>query len=137
MAPPIRRADHVGIRVTNLDASIAFYSETLGLPVFEREVLGNGTQLVFLRMGDAGYVELVKLAQPPRPAQPVPPGQAGLQHFCMAVEDLDDWLAHLKARDVPITMGPNSFELPSARCRAVFFNDPDGTPVELIERTPK
>ena len=30
MAPPIRRADHVGIRVTNLDASIAFYSGVFG-----------------------------------------------------------------------------------------------------------
>jgi catechol 2,3-dioxygenase-like lactoylglutathione lyase family enzyme len=135
MAPPVRQADHVGIRVRDLDASIQFYTQVLGLALSERQVVFSGNELVFLKMGDAGFVELIRLASPPAPAQPVPAGQAGLQHFCLEVESLDEWLQHLAALGVKVDAGPVSFAVPSANCRCLFIHDPDGTPVELIERT--
>ena len=57
--PPILQAEHVGIRVRDLDAAVAFYRDLLGLPEFDRVVTATGTTLVLLEMGTAGHVELV------------------------------------------------------------------------------
>jgi catechol-2,3-dioxygenase len=137
MAPPVRQTDHVGIRVRDLDAVTHFYSDILGLPIFERASLANGVELVFLEMGSAGYVELIKLPQDLLPAQPIPAGQAGLQHFALQVEDLDDWVQYFGERHVPLMLEPLEFELPSARCRRLYVADPEGNPVELFERRTK
>ena len=135
-APAVRQPDHVGILVHDLDAALRFYRDTLGLPLAERVTRPGGTEIVFLRMGSAGYVELI--ARPGlEPAEPRPPRQAGLQHFALQVADLDAWIQHLASRDVPLTVQPFSFEAPSARCRGLFIADPDVTPVELFERTPR
>jgi catechol 2,3-dioxygenase-like lactoylglutathione lyase family enzyme len=136
-APPVRQTDHVGIRVQNMEAALRFYHQTLGLPLSERKTMESGTELVFLKLGNAGCVELIGRPEGMRPAEPVPGGRAGLQHFCLEVEDVDAWLEYLAGQQVPITSGPFSFELPSASCRALFITDPDATPVELIERKPR
>ena len=137
-APKVVHTEHIGIRVRDMEASLAFYHGTLGLAIAERRTMPSGNEIVFLELGSAGYVELISRAAPGfTPAQPVPGGQAGLQHFAIQVEDLDVWLAHIKAHEVPLTVQPFAFELTAHRCRAFFVADPDGTPVELFERRPK
>ena len=134
-APPaVRQPDHVGIRVRDLDAAVAFYRDLLGLREFERHPMPNGTTLVVLEMGSAGYVELVHRTDFSE-AVAIPGKQAGLQHFCLQVDNLDAWVSYLKAKDVPLTAGPFDLQFPSGPVRGLFIADPEGNPVELMERT--
>jgi glyoxylase I family protein len=130
--PRILHFDHAGITVGDLERSVGFYRDTLGMPEIERTTLANGTTLVFLQMGDAGLVELIH-----RPGgvsgrhRADPPAVA---HVCLHVDDLDAWLTRLASRNVPLTSGPSALQFPSGRVRLAFFADPDGIPVELYER---
>ena len=133
MPPRVTQPDHIGVRVRNLDAALAFYRDVLGLPLIERHTLPNGTELVFLAMGSAGWIELVYRADF-APAQPVTSDRAGLQHFCLQVDDLDAWIKHFEEKDVPLLIKPFTIPFPSGQARSLFVADPEGNPVELMER---
>ena len=97
--PPILQTEHVGIRVRDLDAAVAFYRDLLGLPEFDR---------VLLEMGTAGHVELV--ARPDFDPRADAGNHAGIHHLAMRVPDLDAWVAYLHAKGVAITAGPTTME---------------------------
>ncbi|CAA9209712.1 MAG: hypothetical protein AVDCRST_MAG77-1970 [uncultured Chloroflexi bacterium] len=50
------------------------------------------------------------------------------------MDDLDAWVEYLKARDVPLTAGPFDLSFPSGPVRGLFIADPEGNPVELMQR---
>lgn len=124
--------DHAGVTVSDLDRSVAFYRDVLGMVEVERTALANGTSLVFLRMGDAGLIELI--FRPGRADGRHSAGSPGVGHVCMHVNDLDAWIARLAGHSVALTSGPSTLQFPSGPVRLVFFADPDGIPVELYER---
>ena len=130
--PPVLKTEHVGIRVCDLDAALAFYRDLLGLPEFDRVVAESGNTLVLLEMGEAGYIELIGNPnyEPMRPAG----NHAGIQHLALLVPDLDAWVAYLTAHGVAITAGPSSREWPKASAKNCFVADPEGNPVEFFER---
>lgn len=131
-SPRILHFDHIGVTCTDLDRSLAFYRDVLGMPEVERAERPGGTTLVFLRMGGAGLVELIY--RPGRDGARHAPSAPSIGHACLHVDDLDAWIARLAEHGIALTSGPNSMELPSGQVRLAFFNDPDGVPVELYER---
>lgn len=133
--PPILQTEHVGIRVRDLDAAVAFYRDLLGLPEFDRVVTATGTTLVLLEMGTAGHVELV--ARPDFDPRADAGNYAGIHHLAMRVPDLDAWVAYLHAKGVAITAGPTTMEWTTATAKLCFVADPEGNPVEFFERRPK
>jgi lactoylglutathione lyase len=132
-SPIVRQPDHIGVRVRDLDAALAFYREVLGLPEVERLAMQNGTTLVMLQLGSTGYVELVHRADFSA-AVPVPANQAGLQHFCLEIDDLEAWVGHLKQHGVSLASGPFDMRWPSGPVRGLFIADPEGNAVELLQR---
>ena len=84
--PPILQTEHVGIRVRDLDATVAFYRDLLGLPEFDRVVTATGTTLVLLEMGTAGHVELV--ARPDFDPRADAGNHAGIHHLAMRVPEI-------------------------------------------------
>ncbi|MER6689806.1 VOC family protein [Streptomyces minutiscleroticus] len=127
--------DHVGITVTreDLDATIAWYSRTLGLAV-EQRFEAHGTTFVFLTAGDV-RIELVAGASdrgaPPTDDVLTSMHTSRLHHFCLAVADLDAALSRLRALDVPLIGGP--MEIPATGRRIAFVTDNVGTVIELTE----
>lgn len=121
------------MRVRDLDGAIHFYRDVLGMELTERHEMPNGTVLAFLRMGATGTVELVYRPDF-RPAEPVPSDRAGLQHVALRVTNLDDWVSYLGEQDVKLTVQPFSIQFPSGVARGLFFTDPEGNPIELMER---
>lgn len=131
-SPSILHIDHVGVNVNNMARSVEFYRDKLGMPEIERMAMSNGTELVFLKMGAEGLVELI--CNPNSPPGAHQPAGARDGHICLHVNSLDAWLEKLAALNIPLTSGPRDMQFPSGKVRLCFFADPDGIPVELYER---
>ncbi len=132
--PPILQVEHVGIRVRDLDAAVAFYRDLLGLPEFDRVVTATGVTLVLLEMGRAGHVELVH--RPDFAPREEAGARAGIHHLALRVPDLDAWVAYLQEKGVAITSGPATMAWTTATAKLCFVADPEGNPVEFFERRP-
>ena len=120
---------HTRMRVSDLDQTINFYTNVLGLEVLKRKTSPRGSQLAFLKVPNSE--ELIELTSFP-PSGPVKV-QEDLVHLAFQVESLDDTIASLNAQGVKITDGPTQT---SSGSRFIFIDAPDGYEVELIERPP-
>ncbi|BCA55738.1 putative lactoylglutathione lyase [Nitrospira sp. KM1] len=120
---------HTRMRVSNMDHTIAFYTDVLGLQVVERKTSPRGSQLAFLRVPNSE--ELIELCS--FPASGPVKVQEDLVHLAFQVDDLDDTMSSLKAQGIRITDGPT---VTSSGSRFIFIDAPDGYEVELIERPP-
>ncbi len=118
---------HTRMRVSDMEQTIAFYREVLGLEVIERKTSPRGSHLAFLRVPNSD--ELIELTSFP-PSGPVKV-QEDLVHLAFQVESLDDTIASLTAKGVKITDGPTQT---SSGSRFLFIDAPDGYEIELIER---
>jgi lactoylglutathione lyase len=117
------------MRVSDMEQTIAFYTNVLGLEVLERKVSPRGSHLAFLKVPNSE--ELIELTSFP-PSGPVKV-QEDLVHLAFQVESLDDTIASLHAKGVKVTDGPTQT---SSGSRFIFIDAPDGYEVELIERPP-
>ena len=120
---------HTRMRVSDIDQTIRFYTEVLGLEVAERKTSPRGSHLAFLKVPNSE--ELIELASFP-PSGPVKV-QEDLVHLAFQVESLDKTIDALKAKGVAITDGPTTS---SSGSRFIFIDAPDGYEIELIERPP-
>jgi lactoylglutathione lyase len=125
----VTRLLHTRMRVSDLDATIRFYTTVLGLEVLERKTSPRGSQLAFLKV--PGSDELIELTSFP-PSGPVKV-QEDLVHLAFQVDSLDETIAALNAMGVPVTDGPTKT---SSGSRFIFIDAPDGYEIELIERPP-
>lgn len=118
---------HTRMRVSDMEQTIAFYSNVLGLDVIERKTSPRGSQLAFLKVPNSD--ELIELTSFP-PSGPVKV-QEDLVHLAFQVDSLDDTIAALTAKGITITDGPTQT---SSGSRFLFIDAPDGYEIELIER---
>jgi lactoylglutathione lyase len=143
---------HGGITVRDMDASLRFYVEGLGLEVHidrvieapslkgAEGVLGldfENIHIVYLRIPNvSGFVELLEYRGIERLPAEARPCDFGSGHFCFYVDDVDGMHARLvglgfRARSqhaCAITSGPNE------GARSVYMRDPDGYAVELFQK---
>ena len=126
--------DHVGINLTpeDLDATIAWYSRTLGFTV-DRRFDSPGMTFVFLVHGDI-KIELMAVAsarQEPIEDILTSMAPARLHHFCLAVTDLDAVVTELRDLGVRLLGGPMTIE--DLGQRIAFISDNLGNIIELAE----
>ena len=113
------------LRVSDLDRSLAFYHELLGLPIQER--FGPpGHEIAMLGPENGTHLELLT-SPDPLPEVPAPGLSLGFRP-----ENIAALLASLQKAGVPIPppMSPN----PSLKF--YFLHDPDGYTVQLVEEVP-
>ncbi|MCF0123816.1 MAG: VOC family protein [Ruminiclostridium sp.] len=112
------------IQVRDLDRSLAFYHDLLGMPVCER-FQGNGNEITML--GDPEGTKLELLCKPG--GEPDAPGQ-GLS-LGLAPQDLPALLENLRAAGLDVTP-PIS---PNPHLVFYFVKDPDGYSVQLVQQS--
>ena len=118
---------HTRMRVSDMDQTVNFYTNVLGLEVLERKVSPRGSHLAFLKVPNSE--ELIELCSfPPSGLVTV---QEDLVHLAFQVENLDDTIEQLGTKQIRITDGPTTT---SSGSRFIFIDAPDGYEVELIER---
>ena len=123
----VKKFLHTRMRVSDMDRTIAFYTEVLGLEVLERKTSPRGSHLAFLRVPNSE--ELIELCS--FPASGPVHVQEDLVHLAFQVENLDDTIASLHKKGIRVTDGPTTT---SSGSRFIFIDAPDGYEVELIER---
>lgn len=125
----VKKLLHTRMRVSDMDQTISFYRDVLGLQVLERKTSPRGSHLAFLSVPNSD--ELIELCSFP-PSGPVKV-QEDLVHLAFEVENLDETIRTLNAKQVKITDGPTTT---SSGSRFIFIDAPDGYEVELIEKLP-
>jgi methylmalonyl-CoA/ethylmalonyl-CoA epimerase len=127
----IKRIEHVGVLVKDIDKSRALWEDCFGIKLTGVET--NPTKPVKLALYPIGesMVELITGTTPDSHFQKmVAEGKGGLNHICFEVEDIDEALAELKAKGIPLLD-----QVPRhghAGCRIAFI-DPKATENCLIE----
>jgi len=140
---------HVGLVVRDLDRSIYFYHDLLGLgfaneptPWFDGPELEKGVGVpdarlrqVSLWVGEHSTMELIEYAnRPASSVASVPNNHLGAAHVCFKVADVHKAKAHLEAQGVEFYSDVNVVDSgPLAGWRWVYFSDPDGLALELVE----
>lgn len=117
--------DHVVLQITDIEGSLFFYTEILGLAV-ERVIedmglyqVRCGRSLIDLRALEEGSVLAGK-------------DQRGIDHLCLHMHgDIDEIVRHLKANEVPIVMGPVELYGATGYGTSVYVTDPNGHTIEL------
>jgi lactoylglutathione lyase len=120
---------HTMVRVTDLDASLNFYCNALGLVLLsKREVPAGRFTLAFLAApGDeTAQVELT-YNWPNETGVEAYTGGRNFGHLAYAVDDIYATCAHLQAHGVVINRPPRDG-------RMAFVRSPDGISVELLQR---
>jgi len=116
--------DHAGVLVADLERSVRFYCDILGLREATRFELG-AERLVFLAAG-GGWIELIHDGSARREGGVV-------DHVALRVDDLDATAERLRQRDVQL-LDERPLEVAELNARILFCLGPDGERIELIER---
>lgn len=146
--PAVTGFFHGGITVRDMEVSLPFYRDGLGLEVafdrildadYLRTVLDiplTTMRAVYLHIPGGGFVELLEYRGVERVSAANRPCDPGSGHLCLYVEGIDELWARLagmgyssrSGTPVDITSGPN------AGARSIYLTDPDGYAVELFQR---
>src|SRR4051812_42430334 len=122
----IKKLLHTRYRVADLEKTVAFYRDVLGLKEVRRHTSGRGSQLVFFKAPHSEEeIEICKFDE----SGPVQVG-ADLTHLAFEVDDLDEFARGTAAKVYPLSDGPHS----GSSGRIAFIDAPEGYEIELIER---
>lgn len=107
------------IIVKDMDESIAFYTEVIGLEIDSRHTPRPGMTITLLKGKGDAMIELIKN----------PTDETGLYSVGMDVEDLNATLKRLKSKGAKIIMEP----VPITVGTLAFVEDPNGVKIALIQ----
>jgi glyoxylase I family protein len=121
-----KRIDHVEIAPSDLEKSIAFYTEVLGFRMKERIQIGAPMlrQVVYLELGDT-MLELLDFVDPAPVDHTV---RVGYRIMALEVDDMEETLAYLAAKGIKPSVPPVDVGGGSLRGEIV---DVDGLSIEL------
>ena len=141
--PGIEAIDHVGLSTVDIERSIHFYRDLLGMELVQRLDVSDQAEFdhifalehvkakgAILRLGSM-RIELFEFLSPrgraPDLRQPV--NNPRIYHICFAVKDIDKEYARLKAAGVYFHHAPEDFGV----AKAAYGRDPDGNVFELLQ----
>ena len=122
---------HVGMTVSSIDRSLAFYVDLLGLRLIDRRPGTRGDEVCFVEAG--GFMlELIGPSTGALLAEDVATGRAGLWHLTFRVDDVDAMTDAVRAQGIEIVEGPRGAHNQRIARRIAFCRDPDGILVEFL-----
>jgi len=151
----MRAVSHIAIGVRDMDKSLHFYRDLLGLKVSldTMENIGGLKTLftnpqkgkrraVYMRFEDGPHASFLVLSQNPgeTPGDAIKLDQVGVHHFAFWVDDLRERVEKLKAAGVPILVPPMESdtlaygEPAGKKVLTSLFQDPDGIIVQFDQR---
>ena len=125
----VKKLLHTRYRVSDLDKTVAFYQDVLGLELIRQHTSPRGSQLVFFKApGSEEEIEICKYDG----SGEVKVGY-DITHLAFEVDDLEAFAKHSAAKGYPLSDGPT----PSGAGSVIAFIDaPEGYEIELIQPAP-
>jgi len=124
------RALHTMIRVLDLERSIAFYCDHLGMKLLHRtDYAGGKFTNAFVGYGDEATDAVVELTHNWEQAEPYDKGN-GFGHLAVSVPDIYATCEALAAKSVPVPRPPGPMK--HGTTVIAFIEDPDGYKIELV-----
>jgi catechol 2,3-dioxygenase-like lactoylglutathione lyase family enzyme len=146
------RIFHTGITVKKLEVSMPFYRDVLGLKLINGPTPWNSGEAIYQAVGvantclrlcifeaDAGgaTLEILEYQTPPSPiTKPMPPNAVGAMHVSFQVDDIYEKMAKMKQQGVRFYTDPVIGKGHLEGWKWVYFEDPDGIVLELIQCDP-
>jgi len=122
----VKKLLHTRYRVDDLERTVKFYREVLGLEEVRRHKSPRGSELVFLKT--PGSEELIELCC--YPASGPVHVQPDLTHLAFEVDSLEEFGRHLGRLDLKYSDGPH---LDGKGGGIAFIDAPEGYEIELIQ----
>ena len=123
----VKKLLHTRYRLNDLERSVTFYKDVLGLAEVRRHKSPRGSELVFLKAPESE--ELIELCHFPN-SGPVQV-QTDLTHLAFEVESLEEFGKHLAAQGLKYSDGPTMRADGSGGF--AFIDAPEGYEIELIQ----
>jgi lactoylglutathione lyase len=125
----VKKLLHTRYRVSDLEKTVSFYKDVLGLKELRRHTSGRGSQLVFLKAPESDEeIEICKFDE----SGPVVIGP-DLTHLAFEVDDLETFAKEATAKGYPLSDGPHA----AGSGKIAFIDAPEGYEIELIEHGPQ
>jgi methylmalonyl-CoA/ethylmalonyl-CoA epimerase len=126
----MKRIEHIGIAVRDLEAAERIFEDILGEPAFKREsVPSESVNVSFFQTGES-KVELLESTDAEGPiAKHIERRGEGLHHLAFAVDDLQDEIDHLKTLGYRVISGPKE----GADQKMIAFLHPADSSKVLVE----
>jgi lactoylglutathione lyase len=124
-----RKLLHTRYRVNDLERSVSFYKQVLGLEEVRRQKSPRGSELVFLKAPESE--ELIELCH--YPAAGSVQVQPDLTHLAFQVDSLEAFGKHLATLGLQYSDGPH---LKPDGGGIAFIDAPEGYEIELIQLSP-
>ena len=131
----LKRVDHVGIAVKNLEEAVNFYETAIGLKAVGYETVAEQkVKVAFLPCGDS-ELELLESTEPDGPiAKFIEKNGPGIQHIAIRVDDIDKALEELKEKGVRLIDQTPRYGAGNARIAFVHPKATGGVLLELTQR---
>jgi lactoylglutathione lyase len=115
------------MRVNDLERTVGFYEQVLGLKVSRRHLSPRGARLAFIQTPNSDEeIEICQL-----PGAPSVAVQPDLMHLAFEVDDLAAFAAALAKKGFPLSDGPTKT---GSNSLIGFVDAPEGYEIELIQR---
>jgi methylmalonyl-CoA/ethylmalonyl-CoA epimerase len=128
----LQQIDHIGIAVRDLEETVAFYRQIMGLEVSSTEIF-NGMKIAFLRIGDSELELLEDLAPDGAIARHVAKRGEGVQHVAYRVDDIEQTLAEMRAKGIALIDERPRLGARNARVAFLHPKSTKGVLIELVE----
>ncbi len=116
----------ITINVANMEESINFYHDIIGLKVAERFMLGNEIEIAMLGEGEGTKVELIYNKDNTAKSTGISIG--------FEVDSLEKAMELMREKNIPIIRGPIS---PNSSTSFFFINDPNGVEIQIVQHSHK
>lgn len=139
---------HIGLTVSDIEKSIKFYTEKLGLKLENRMTMeGKNTDILFGKENirvEIAYlngsselncppIELICFSKNRTIKEENDLQKTSISEVCFYTDNIDLEYERLKGLGVEFISSPQSFTFNETKSKAVYFRDPDGIILELIE----
>ncbi len=122
------RNDHTAFRVSDLEAAVRFYTESLGLRlVFKKSNQEVGEAIAFFEL-DGGNLELIQTLDRPYKGTRLEPPYC--PHLAIRTDDMTKTLQGVREKQIEILSGPMEI---AGEEKWMYIADPDGNVIEFIE----
>lgn len=131
----VRKVDHIGVAVSNLEEALKIYTDVLGLKLHGTEVVEEQkVRVAFMPVGDT-EIELLESTDPEGPiAKFIEKRGEGIQHIAFRVDDIEEALEQMRQQGVRLIDEKPRYGAGGARIAFLHPKSTGGVLVELCER---